>query len=46
MLKRLVLSLLLSLSAGSLHAAELEEGFQAFKAGYYEQALRLWLPTF
>lgn len=44
MLKRLVLSLLLSVSVGSLQAAELEEGFQAFKAGNYEQALRSWLP--
>ncbi len=45
MLKRLTLSLIIFTSSlTTLHAAELEDGFQAFKAGNYEQALRLWLP--
>ena len=47
MLKRFVLlSILFNFSILSLpvHASELEDGFIAFKAGSYEQALRLWLP--
>lgn len=28
----------------TVHASELEDGFIAFKAGNYEQALRLWRP--
>lgn len=28
----------------TIQAAELEDGFQAFTTGDYEQALRLWLP--
>lgn len=45
MLKRFILSfVLISFSLSTAQAAELEDGFQAFKAGNYEQALRLWLP--
>lgn len=45
MLKRFILSfILVSFSLSSIHATELEDGFQAFTAGNYEQALRLWLP--
>ncbi len=45
MLKRFILSLILiCFSLSSIHATELEDGFQAFTAGNYEQALRLWLP--
>lgn len=33
-----------SLATFNLHAGELEQGFQAFSAGNYEKALRLWLP--
>lgn len=45
MLKHFVLSfLLLSFSFTSIQAGELEDGFQAFTSGNYEQALRLWLP--
>jgi len=47
MLKRFIISffitpfLFFSILA---QASELEDGFQAFSAGNYEQALRLWLP--
>ena len=47
MLKRFILILTLissSLVSFNLQADELEQGFQAFSAGNYEQALRLWLP--
>jgi len=45
MLKRFTLSFILfSFSISALQASELEDGFQAFTAGNYEQALRLWLP--
>lgn len=45
MLKSFILFFTLTvLSLPSLQAAELEDGFQAFKKGNYEQALRLWLP--
>lgn len=47
MLNRFILPLILiqlSFASFSTHAGELEEGFIAFKAGNYEQALRLWLP--
>ncbi len=43
MLKHFILSLILVTSL-SAQAAELEDGFQAFSTGNYEQALRLWLP--
>ena len=43
MLKHFILLFIL-FSQSALHAAELEDGFQAFKKGNYEQALRLWLP--
>lgn len=45
MLKRFTLSIaLISFLSPALQATELEDGFQAFSAGKYEQALRLWLP--
>ncbi len=45
MLKRFLLPLIIFLlSLSNTQATELEDGFQAFKAGNYEQALRLWLP--
>lgn len=47
MIKRFIFSVFIlfsSLSSYSLHAGELEQGFQAFTAGNYEKALRLWLP--
>ena len=44
MLKRFILSTTLFLLITTAHASELEDGFLAFKAGNYEQALRLWLP--
>ena len=42
--KFFVLFLFISFSFTTVQAAELEDGFQAFKSGNYEQALRLWLP--
>jgi TPR repeat protein len=42
-LKYFILSLLF-ISSSLTHASELEEGFQAFAAGNYEQAFRFWLP--
>lgn len=44
MLKRFILSFVLMASLLTLQASELEDGFQAFTEGNYEQALRLWLP--
>jgi len=45
MLKHVVLSFsLFAFSSSTVFSAELEDGFQAFTAGDYEQALRLWLP--
>ena len=45
MLKRFILSFaLISLFSSIVISAEHEDGFQAFTAGNYEQALRLWLP--
>lgn len=47
MLKRFVLFFLilqLSFLSFIVNAGELEEGFQEFKTGNYEQALRLWHP--
>ena len=47
MLKRFTLLFIFisfSLATLNLQAGELEDGFQAFTAGNYEQALRLWLP--
>ena len=45
MLKRFVLPLIiLSLSSSTVFATDLDDGFKAFTAGNYEQALRLWLP--
>lgn len=45
MLKHFILSfILISFSLSVVQGSELEDGFQAFKAGNYEQALRLWLP--
>lgn len=45
MLKRFILFFTLTFFAlSSLQAGELEDGFQAFTAGNYEKALRLWLP--
>ena len=45
MLKRFTLSfVLISLFSSIVISAEPEDGFQAFTAGNYEQALRLWLP--
>ena len=44
MLMRFILPFILSVSLSTVHASELEDGFQAFTAGKYEQALRLWLP--
>lgn len=45
MLKQFILSVItISCLLSSVQAAELEDGFQAFKKGSYEQALRLWLP--
>ncbi len=44
MLKRFILSTTLLLSLTAIQASELEDGFQAFTAGNYEQALRFWLP--
>ena len=43
MLKHFILFFILVTSA-TIQAAELEDGFQAFSTGNYEQALRLWLP--
>ena len=45
MLKHVVLSFsLLVFSSSTVFAGELDDGFKAFTAGNYEQALRLWLP--
>lgn len=45
MLKRFILPfIVLSFSSYTLTAGELEDGFQAFKSGNYERALRAWLP--
>ncbi len=45
MLRRFTVPFLITvISFSSIQAAELEEGFKAFTAGKYEQALRLWLP--
>ena len=47
MLKRFILIIVitqLSFLTYTVKAAELEDGFREFKAGNYEQALRLWLP--
>jgi len=45
MLKQFILFLFLTpIHLSATLAAELEDGFQAFTAGNYEQALRLWLP--
>lgn len=45
MLKHVVLSFsILAFSSSALLAGELDDGFNAFTAGNYEQALRLWLP--
>ncbi|MCK4865366.1 MAG: sel1 repeat family protein [Gammaproteobacteria bacterium] len=45
MLNRFVLPLIiLSLASSTILAGELDDGFKAFTAGNYEQALRLWLP--
>lgn len=47
MLKRFVFTILIlfsSLVSFSTHAGELEQGFQAFTSGNYEEALRRWLP--
>lgn len=47
MLKRFIFSFIVfqfSFTSFIVQAAELEDGFQAFTAGNYEQALRLWLP--
>lgn len=47
MLKRLILLFVFissSLASGIVQSSELDDGFQAFKTGNYEQALRLWLP--
>ncbi len=45
MLKHVVLSFsLFAFSSSTLLAGELDDGFKAFTAGNYEQALRLWLP--
>lgn len=44
MLKHFILSTTLFLSLTATQASELEDGFQAFKLGNYEHALRLWLP--
>ena len=45
MLKRFILVLIqVSTLSFAVQAAELEDGFTAFKAGSYEKALRLWLP--
>jgi len=35
---------LLYCSLAAVQASELEDGFEAFASGNYEQALRLWLP--
>lgn len=43
MLKHFILLFIL-FSQSTVQAAELEDGFQAFKSGNYEQALRSWLP--
>jgi len=43
MLKHFILSFII-FSSSTVFASELEDGFQAFTAGNYEQALRLWLP--
>ncbi|MCW8902041.1 MAG: sel1 repeat family protein [Gammaproteobacteria bacterium] len=47
MLNRFILTLIitqLSFLTYTVKAGELEDGFASFKAGNYEQALRLWLP--
>ena len=44
MLKHFVLTFIIFFSYNTSQAAELEDGFQAFTTGNYEQALRLWLP--
>lgn len=44
MLKRFIFSSIIIFFSLSAQAAELEDGFQAFKTGNYEQALRSWLP--
>ena len=47
MLKRFIFSFVLIpvyFLFSTVQASELEDGFQAFSAGNYEQALRLWLP--
>lgn len=47
MLKRFILPFVLVpfyFISSIILATELEDGFQAFTAGNYEQALRLWLP--
>ena len=43
MLKHFILFFIL-VTSSITQATELEDGFQAFTAGNYEQALRLWLP--
>ncbi len=43
MLKRFIIFLVVIQSSVVL-SSELEDGFQAFSSGHYEQALRLWLP--
>ncbi|MFK5912907.1 MAG: tetratricopeptide repeat protein [Woeseiaceae bacterium] len=45
MLKKILLPFIIFFFIFSItQASELEDGFQAFKAGNYDQALRAWLP--